>query len=62
MWARRAERQADSGVHVRMLVSLWNHSSADMFQYLTSLNALQNVDVQMFQVPGAPQSCATWRR
>lgn len=40
------------GVQVRLLVSQWNHTSASMPQYITSLGSLNNCSVRWFVVPG----------
>lgn len=40
------------GVKVRFLVAKWNHTGADMYQYLYSLNQLANIEVRLFIVPG----------
>eukprot|EP00698_Gefionella_okellyi_P016441 TRINITY_DN46_c0_g1_i1.p1 TRINITY_DN46_c0_g1~~TRINITY_DN46_c0_g1_i1.p1 ORF type:complete len:421 (+),score=100.90 TRINITY_DN46_c0_g1_i1:39-1301(+) len=45
---------AFAGVQVKMMISKWNHSSSDMWQYLYSLNDLENVEVQIFEVPALP--------
>jgi len=42
---------AFQGKKVRILIGLWNHTYAGMVQYLTSLNALDNIDVRWFKVP-----------
>lgn len=42
------------GVQVNMLISKWNHSSDDMWQYLYSLKALKNVNVRIFECPPMP--------
>jgi len=34
-----------------MLISKWNHTSAEMWQYLYSLQALKNVHVKIFECP-----------
>eukprot|EP01105_Mastigella_eilhardi_P013470 TRINITY_DN3072_c0_g2_i2.p1 TRINITY_DN3072_c0_g2~~TRINITY_DN3072_c0_g2_i2.p1 ORF type:complete len:395 (-),score=92.19 TRINITY_DN3072_c0_g2_i2:79-1263(-) len=39
------------GVTVRLLVSRWNHTSRSMFQYVSSLDSLNNADVRWFVVP-----------
>lgn len=39
------------GVQVRLLVSQWNHTSASMPQYITSLGSLNNCSVRWFVVP-----------
>jgi phospholipase D3/4 len=39
------------GVSVRLLFSLWDHSSPNSTQYWASLNALDNVEVRLFVVP-----------
>lgn len=39
------------GVHVRMLVSLWNHTSPAIKQYLVALNALDGIEIRWFVVP-----------
>jgi len=38
------------GVHVRFLVSKWNHSKSEMFQYLKSLNQINNIQVKLFEL------------
>ncbi|KAH3761902.1 phospholipase D3 [Pelomyxa schiedti] len=39
------------GVQVRLLVSMWNHTSKGMHQYVNSLNSLNNTSVRWFVVP-----------
>eukprot|EP00033_Pygsuia_biforma_P001167 GCRY01001328.1.p1 GENE.GCRY01001328.1~~GCRY01001328.1.p1 ORF type:complete len:465 (+),score=29.97 GCRY01001328.1:119-1513(+) len=48
--ALRAAAMSET-VEVRMLISHWNHSNADMFQWLRSLDAANNISVRIFEVP-----------
>jgi hypothetical protein len=41
-------------VQVRLLASHWNYSSPQMWQYLASLNQLDNVEVRLYTVPSVP--------
>jgi len=38
------------GIKVRFLVSKWNYSNPRMFQYLKSLNQIQNIQVKQFEI------------
>ena len=40
-----------SGVHVRMLIADWANSNPIMFQYLDSLDVLDNVEVRLMVIP-----------
>ena len=44
----------NSSVEVRLLVSKWNHTYSDMYQWLYSLNSVHHIEVRLMELPDQP--------